>query len=227
MLNVHIIPILSDNYAYALEAPNSQELVVIDPGEAAPIIAYLDAHGLKPTQIWHTHHHWDHVDGIEDLSAHYGGLPVFNTKNPPADHFAEEPLEIIKTPGHTLDHICFYFPKSAIIFTADTLFSMGCGRLFEGSATQMWESFSKISVLDDETLIYPGHEYTLSNAQFCLKQEPNNQALIERLEEVEKLRAENKPTIPVTLALEKQTNVFLRAKDAEEFAQLRALKDKG
>ena len=104
---------------------------------------------------------------------------------------------------------------------------MGCGRLFEGSATQMWESFSKISVLDDETLIYPGHEYTLSNAQFCLKQEPNNQALIERLEEVEKLRAENKPTIPVTLAREKQTNVFLRAKDAEEFAKLRALKDKG
>jgi hydroxyacylglutathione hydrolase len=172
-----------------------------------------------------THHHWDHVNGIPALQKAFPDIAVYTPENRPSE-FGGERLETLETPGHTLDHISYYFPESGMAFTGDTLFSMGCGRLFEGTPEQMWKSLQKIAALPDETQIYCGHEYTLSNGRFCLSVEPENEALQKRMKEVETLRAEGKPTLPVSLALEKQTNVFLRAGSAERFAELRALKDK-
>ena len=223
MIKVHIIPILQDNYAYAIESDDA--VAVIDPGEASGVIAYLDAHGLRPTQIWNTHHHWDHVNGNVALSQHYGGLQIFNTANPPPKTFGRERVEILETPGHTLDHICFYFPESSLVFTADTLFCMGCGRLFEGSAEQMWESLQKLAALPDKTKVYCGHEYTLANGGFCMKIEPNNHALHARIETTKRLRNQNLPSVPSTIMLEKETNAFLRAGSAARFAEIRTLKN--
>lgn len=223
MITVELIPILSDNYAYLLSADNEQHAIV-DPGEAAPIIDYLSNKGISLQEIWNTHHHWDHINGNEEISRHYGGLPIFNTDKPPCE-FGDEPVEIITTPGHTLDHICFYFAESNTLLSGDTLFSMGCGRLFEGSAEQMFTSLQKLKALPNETRIYCGHEYTQSNGEFCLSIEPHNAALQKRMKEVRDLRSKGQPTLPSTIAQERDTNVFLRAQSVEEFAKIRALKD--
>ncbi len=237
MITVTIIPVLDDNYSYLIQS--GSKTAIIDAGEAAPIIAHLDAHGLSLDYILNTHHHGDHVGGNDALKEKYNA-PVIGPKAEShkiktmdiglAEHdsfeFGDETARIIETAGHTLGHICFYFPESAVLFSGDTLFSMGCGRLFEGTAAQMWDSLQKISALPDETMIYCGHEYTASNAKFGLSQEPNNQDLKNRMNEVQNLRAQNMPTIPVSLAIEKKTNVFLKAKNAAHFAELRSLKDK-
>ena len=239
MIHVHLIPIIphNDNYAYILEAENG-EVAVVDPGEAGPLIDFLEQKKLKPNIILITHHHWDHIDGLADMlswhSCPVAGPASETARIKPLDilldersdfSFGGERVQILETPGHTRGHICFYFPESQFLLAADTLFSMGCGRLFEGTAEQMFKSLQKIVALPDETLLYSGHEYTLSNAEFCLKQAPDNKALQSRYEEVKKLRADNKPTIPVSLGIEKQTNLFLMAETADEFAHLRALKD--
>ncbi len=239
MISVTLVPIIPQmqNYAYILEAENG-EVAVVDPGEAAPIIKALEDKALKPDVILITHHHWDHVDGLADMlgwhSCHVVGpekeadkiknLDVLLNENSEF-FFGGEQVKIIETPGHTMGHICFYFPDSGVLMAADTVFSMGCGRLFEGSPQDMWDSFQKIMSLPDETQIYCGHEYTLSNGEFCEKIEPENMAIKARLKEVRALRDRGAPTLPVSLKTEKDTNVFLRAGSAERFGELRTLKD--
>lgn len=235
-MNIHILPILNDNYAYILTG--NGQTVVIDPGEAAPIIQHLNKNNLSLDIIINTHHHGDHVAGNKELVGKYN-CPIaapekeadiignVNIKLNEGSNFeiCGEKAQILETPGHTLGHICLYVSESKAAFTADTLFSLGCGRLFEGTPEQMWQSFQKILTLPDETKIYPGHEYTRSNAEFCLKVEPDNQDLKQRYDDILKLREENAPTIPVTLGMEKKTNAFLRAGSSARFAELRKMKD--
>lgn len=236
MITVSIIPVLKDNYSYILQS--GKEIGVVDPGEAGPVIEFCEEHAIKPTIIFNTHHHGDHIAGNNEIKARYGcklagpateknrigHMDIFLDEDMP-QNFGGENLKILATPGHTSGGICLYFPQSKIIFTGDTLFSMGCGRLFEGTAAQMWDSLQKIMALPDETQIYCGHEYTLSNAGFCQEIEPNNPQLTKRIDEVKALRENGQPTLPVSLKTEKETNVFLRAGSAVRFAELRKLKD--
>lgn len=237
MIDVQIIPILKDNYAYLLIADNG-ETAIIDPGEAAPIIVELDKKNLSLDYVINTHHHWDHTDGNESLIEKFDAKLVGPSKEamkiPGLDillsegdmfEFGEENIQILETPGHTLGHICLYFPQNKMVFTGDTLFLMGCGRLFEGTAEQMWTSFEKLIALPDDTKVYCGHEYTSGLGKFCLTVEPENDALKQRMNEVRTLRANKKPTVPGTIGLEKETNSFMRAGSAERFAEIRALRD--
>lgn len=238
MLSVQIIPILEDNYAYLLRSDDGTS-AILDAGEAEPIIKTLEEQGIKPDYILTTHHHWDHVNGNPKIKSLYncklvgpkkeatrikGGVDI-ELSDGDIFTLGNETAQIIETPGHTMGGICFYFKDSDIIFTGDSLFSMGCGKLFEGTAADMYESFQKLKALPDQTMIYPGHEYTKSNAGFCLSLERNNAALKERIAEVKELRSKNLPTVPVSLKTEKETNVFMKAKSAEEFAALREKKD--
>lgn len=236
MIDTQIIPILKDNYAYLLQSPCGK-VAVLDPGEADPIIEILSAQGLHPDFILNTHYHWDHTDGNTALKRKYGAQIIAPEKEAAlikdvditvkeGDIFTlgTENAQIIETHGHTRGGICFYFEDSAAIFTGDTLFSLGCGRL-EGTAQDMFEGFQKIMALPDETLIYCGHEYTRGNAGFCLSQDRDNEDLKKRIEQIKTLRADGQPTIPTTLALEKKTNIFMQTKSAEEFAALRLKKD--
>ncbi len=219
MLNVTIIPILDDNYAYIIKSGN--QIAVLDPGEAAPIIEKLEELNLTPDIIFTTHHHGDHVNGCNTLIEKYG-CDYFDRST---EKFGDDPVQIIATPGHTKDHVCFYFPDSKIAFTADTIFSMGCGRMLEGTAEEFFDSIQKIKALPDDTLLYCGHEYTQANGAFCLSVDADNAALQSRMDEVKQQRASNKPTIPTTLQMEKETNIFMKAKTVEEFAKYRRLKD--
>lgn len=238
MTEVKIIPILEDNYAYLLCAQNGQT-AIIDPGEAQPISEALKAQKLTLDYIINTHHHWDHTDGNQELIDDFGAQLVGPAKESSkisglditlseGDDFAfgGEEVQIIETPGHTLGHICLYFPDSKMVFTGDTLFLMGCGRLFEGTAQQMWQSFEKLVALPDDTKVYCGHEYTEGLGKFCQTIEPENEALKTRMDNVATLRANKKPTVPGTIGLEKETNAFLRAGSAERFAELRSMKDR-
>lgn len=236
-MKINIIPVLKDNYCYALRFGNGQ-CAVIDPGEAQPVLDYLDKNDGRLDLIINTHHHGDHTAGNAALREKYacpvaapaqeaekiGGVDLKLAAATTLD-FGGESGQILETPGHTLGGICLYYPASNALFCGDTLFSMGCGRLFEGTPAQMWQSLSQLLTLPDTTLIYPGHEYTQSNAQFCLRHDPDNTALQTRAAQVAELRAQDKPTIPVSLATEKKTNIFLRAGNAETFARLRAAKD--
>ncbi len=236
MLTVTLVPILEDNYAYIIQSQDS--IAIIDPGESKAIINALEKLNITPSFILNTHHHWDHVNGNKQIKEKYNveiigpeserkSIPELDTglKNGDIFNFGDETVEVIETQGHTLGHICFYFKNSKILFSGDTLFSLGCGRLFEGTAEQSFNSFKKLKALPDDTKIYCGHEYTLENAEFCLSVDPDNQHLIKRIKEIENLRTNNKPTLPVTLEQEKKTNIFLKAKNAEEFKKFRELKD--
>lgn len=238
MITVTIIPTLEDNYTYLLEGANGQTAVV-DPGESGPVIVALSEKGLGLDFIFNTHHHSDHIAGNRDLCNAYSaricgpaadtqriaGMDIGLRESETFD-FGGEKMQILETPGHTSGAICLYFPESEILFTGDTLFSLGCGRLFEGTPEQMWESFQKIMALPDGTKIYCGHEYTQDNGTFCLSIEPDNADLLARMDDVKRLREENKPTLPTTLGLEKKTNVLLRAGSAQRFAQLREIKNR-
>ncbi|PJB72610.1 MAG: hydroxyacylglutathione hydrolase [Alphaproteobacteria bacterium CG_4_9_14_3_um_filter_47_13] len=236
-MEITLIPLLKDNYAYLL-VDEDGSVAILDPSEAAPVKHLLEDKELKPDTIINTHHHWDHTGGNQALKKAYG----CRIAAPAADSCRIEDLDIplkegdllkigtstaqiLETPGHTSDHICLYFPQEKALFCGDTLFAMGCGRLFEGTAGQMWKSLNKIMALPDDTLIYCGHEYTQANGEFCLTIEPDNTALKERMISVYQTRAENKATIPSILGLEKQTNVFLRAGSVQRFAEIRHLKD--
>lgn len=236
-MKIEAIPLLKDNYAWLLYGDDGAA-VIIDPSESAPVEKMLEEKGLRLTCIVNTHHHGDHTGGNAALKKRYR----CTIAAPAADAYRiagmDIPLregtvfsigganvEILETPGHTDGHICLYVPSEKALFCGDTLFAMGCGRLFEGTPEQMWHSLSKIRALPPDTRLYCGHEYTLSNGEFCLSIEPENKALQERMEQVRKTRAENKPTIPTTLALEERTNAFLRAGSAERFAEIRRLKD--
>lgn len=236
MLDVHIVPVLTDNYSYILQSGDA--VAVLDPGEPGPIdIALAEMH-MTPSLILNTHHHADHIAGNRKLKTKFGCSvvgPIADVRRmPDLDRgvkegdvvmLGDERLRVIETPGHTSGHVCFYAEKSHILFSGDTLFSMGCGRLIEGSAEQMWNSLQKILSLPDDTRIYCGHEYTQANGEFAQSVEKNNLDIRERLAEAKKLTANGRPTLPTTLLQEKKTNVFLRAANSNDFAALRTLKD--
>jgi hydroxyacylglutathione hydrolase len=253
-LQIDLVPCLVDNYAYLLHDSASGVTGVVDPSAAGPVIDALNKRGLSLTYILNTHHHWDHTGGNAELKKKYNAKVV----GPRADEeripgidlalrdgqiwmFGEQEMQVLDTPGHTRGHVSFYFKQSKAVFTGDTLFSIGCGRLFEGSPEQMWMSLSKLAGLPDDTLVYCGHEYTLSNAKFAITVEPDNKRLKSRLEQVKELRQKGLATIPSTLGEEKETNPFLRpfsaglrktmkvpadASDIQAFAAVRAAKDR-
>lgn len=238
MSQIHIIPTLEDNYTYVIEADN--KAILVDCGEAAPVIAFLKEKSLQPTDILITHHHWDHIDGLPALKTAYPDIKIYG---PEKDHdripqletgltdtqkfqIGDFSIECIETPGHTKNHLCFYLPELNATFTGDALFSMGCGQLFEGTYDDLFFSMQKLKSLPDSTQIYCGHEYTLTNARFSLSVEPDNQDILNRKAEVETLRQKNLPTLPVSLANERKTNLFLKTATVEKIAQLRQLRDK-
>lgn len=252
-LEVHFIPALRDNYIYLLRDSQSAKTALVDPSEAQPALDELAARGWKLDYIFNTHHHYDHTGGNLELKAAFGATVV----GPKADRdripgidveladgedfrFGTRSARVLDIPGHTRGHIAFWFEADAALFCGDTLFSLGCGRMFEGTAAQMWASLSKLAALPKTTRIYCGHEYTLSNARFALSVEPENRMLQERAAAAEKLRAQGLPTLPSTLGEELLTNPFLRPHSPEiqaslglpgagpvaVFAEIRKLKDK-
>lgn len=237
LADIKIIPALQDNYIYILTASDGT-VAIIDPAEAAPVIDYLEKAGKKPAYILNTHHHHDHTGGNQALKERYGceiigpaadehRIPYLDTGVREGDtvNIGDSAAQIIETPGHTGGHICFWFKDDHVLLAGDTLFSMGCGRLFEGTAEQMWQSLSKLAALPDDTQIYCGHEYTAANGNFALTVEPDNADIKKRMDEVKALRAAGKPTLPVSLRTEKKTNPFLRAGSATRFAEIRKAKD--
>lgn len=237
-MKIELIPILSDNYVFLLTDLGNDTVAVVDPGEAAPVISALEERGLRLTHILNTHHHWDHTNGNKALKQKYNCKIIGPAADAHRIHGLDTLLKegdtymlgnhtanIIETPGHTTGHIVFWFENDAVAFVGDTLFAMGCGRLFEGTPEQMWNSLRKLKALPDNTTLYCAHEYTQNNAEFCLTIEPGNTALKTRYEDVKKKREAGQPTIPTTMALEKATNSFLRANDSENFAEIRRHKD--
>ncbi len=232
------IPMLSDNYSWLLTESVSGKVAIVDPAEAEPAIAAIKAAGGRLDMIFLTHHHGDHIDGVPELMARFHPVVVGNAGDahrlPKLDiavhegnlvDFGAAKVRVIETPGHTLGHIAYYIADGGILLAGDTMFSLGCGRLFEGTAADMFHSMQKLNDLPGETLVCAGHEYTASNAKFALAVDPENQALQHRADEVKALRAAGQHTLPVTLASERETNPFLRAPDAEALGKLRAAKD--
>ncbi|WP_170763737.1 hydroxyacylglutathione hydrolase [Ruegeria lacuscaerulensis] len=252
-LEIVTVPCLSDNYAFLAHDAASGQTALIDAPEPGPILAELEARGWTLSHVLLTHHHWDHVDGLAGIlerhpakvigaAADAHRLPPLDQQVSEGDTFeiGGEPVQVLDVSGHTVGHIAFYMPKSAVVFTADSLMALGCGRLFEGTAPQMWASLSKLAALPDETIVCSGHEYTQSNAKFAVTVDPNNAALQQRAADIDRARAAGEPTVPSTLALEKATNPFLRATDpviqahlgmenadpVAVFAEIRARKDR-
>jgi hydroxyacylglutathione hydrolase len=224
---------LSDNFGYLVHDPATKATASIDAPEAGPIIKALESEGWKLTDILITHHHHDHVGGVAELKQKYGCRVVaphdkkaaianvdLRVANGTVVKVGDLLARVVETPGHTLDHVSYVFDAEKALFAADTLFSIGCGRVFEGTHPMMWESLLKLRALPDDFKLYCGHEYTASNVKFALTVDSDNPALKKRAEEVTKLRAENKPTIPVLLGEEKKSNVFLRADDPEVAVKL-------
>lgn len=221
-LELVTIPCLNDNYAFLLHNTATKATLLVDAPDAPPIQAVLDAQGWTLTDILLTHHHDDHVNGVEPLrgTARVMGAAADARRLPPLDlEIAEgdspticgEDVQVFDVSGHTIGHIAVYFPQSGVVFTADSLMALGCGRLFEGTPAQMWDSLQKLRALPDDTRVCSGHEYTKTNAAFALTIEPDNSDLIFRNEDIIKSRADGKPTVPSDLGLEKRTNPFLRA----------------
>ena len=236
MLEIVPVPAFTDNYIWLVHDPDSGETAVVDPGDAAPPLAEAERRGWTITQVWNTHWHPDHTGGNVAVKAATGA----RISGPAAEsiHGRDVALaegdtlrigshegRVIEIPGHTLGHIALYFEDDGIAFVGDTLFAMGCGRLFEGTAQQMHGSLQRLVSLAEDTELYCGHEYTLANARFAAHAEPGNPAIAARLKEVEQLRAEGRVTLPTTVAEELATNPFVRASDWQQFARLRTEKD--
>ena len=236
-LEIVRIPALSDNYVWLLHDPVSDETVVIDPSEAAPVVAAAEARGWTISQIWNTHWHPDHTDGnaaIKALGATVSGPAAEAERIPTMDYGLREGdavrigghvARVLETPGHTAGHIVFHMAEDALLFSGDTLFAMGCGRLFEKGPVEMFGNMQRLAALPPETIVYPAHEYTQSNGRFARVAEPENAAVTERMVAVDAARAAGEPTVPTTIALELATNPFLRATSAEQLAERRAAKD--
>ncbi len=252
MLDIVQIPVLNDNYVYLVRDAASESTAVVDPAVAAPVSEALSARGWTLTHILNTHHHGDHVGGNLELKAATGctivGPAADRDRIPGIDiavadgdayQFGTQAARVLDVPGHTRGHIAYYFADAGALFCGDTLFAMGCGRLFEGTPAQMLNSLNKFADFPDATRVYCAHEYTEANGRFALTVEPDNAALIERMDAVRRSRAAGQPTVPSTLGQERETNPFLRsaaaglratlglehAEDVEVFARTRELKD--
>ena len=231
-MRIHQFCYLSDNYGVLLHCPHTNETAAIDAGDSDAYIKAASEAGWTITQIWVTHHHGDHVAGLAELLKATGAklfapksVSTSSNNAETLDHddrfeFAGTDIEIIATPGHTLDMLNYYVSSESLLFSGDTLFTLGCGRLFEGHGEMMWNSLSRLMALPDETIIYSSHEYSLANAAFAVSVDPDNALLLKRQEEIQALRDNNEPTVPSTLSLEKQTNPFLRASDPHIRAHL-------
>ena len=238
MLEIVRVPALSDNYVWLVHDPTSGETLAIDPSEGEPVLAAARERGWTISQIWNTHWHPDHTGGNAAIKAATGarvtGPAAEAAKIPTLDatvgegdtvRLGDHVAMVWETPAHTAGHISFYFADDGAIFVGDTLFAMGCGRLFEGNAAQMFANMQRFAALPDDTLVYGAHEYTLSNGRFAAAAEPDNRAIAERLAAVEAARGAGEATLPTTIALERATNPFLRARSAGELADRRAAKD--
>jgi len=230
------VPAFADNYIWLVHDDSSGETAVVDPGDAAPVLEALKARGWALGQIWNTHWHPDHTGGNLALKEATGCTisgPA-SGRIPGRDISLSEGSEVrlgehigrvVEVPGHTLDHIALILDEDRVAFVGDTLFAMGCGRLFEGTPEQMYASLGKIAALPEDTRLYPAHEYTLANARFAAHADPDNSAVAERLAEVTALRDREQITLPTSVAEERRTNPFVRAPDVATFARLRADKD--
>lgn len=226
-LEIVTVPCLADNYAYLLHAPLTGLTALVDAPEAAPIIAALEDRGWTLDFVLLTHHHWDHVDALPELREKYapsvigaeadrGRLPDLDMAVSPGTDFSlgNVSVKVFDVPGHTIGHIAYYIPSVHAAFTADSLMTLGCGRLFEGTPQQMMDSFAALGALPNNTLIYSGHEYAATNAKFALTVDPDNADLITRAEQIADARAKGEPTVPALLSDEKNTNPFFRAHTA-------------
>ena len=238
MLEIIRIPVLSDNYIWLVHEPRSRETMVVDPAVAEPVLAEAEKRGWTITQIWNTHWHPDHTGGNaaikEATGCHVTGPEAERDRIPTLDTLVKEGdtarlgdvvADVIDVPAHTAGHIAFHIPSEKVAFVGDTLFAMGCGRLFEGTAAQMYDNMRKLEALPDSTRIYCAHEYTQSNGEYALVAEPDNLALKERMAEVLTLRERGEATVPTTIRLERATNPFMRAASVEELAARRTAKD--
>ena len=237
-MRIEIIPCLEDNYSYLIIDESNNSACVVDPSESQPIISFLENKNIKLKYILNTHHHYDHIGGNQELKKKYGSIVVGfkgdSKRIPGIDILLEDnqiwkaenfEAKIMHIPGHTSGHICFNFFKEKIVFTGDTLFSLGCGRIFEGTYKEMYESLKKIKRLPKETKIYCGHEYTQSNSKFCITYDSENLNLKKKIKKINSLIQKGMPTIPSTIKDELDCNIFLRSKDLKSFSKLRDLKD--
>lgn len=250
---IELVPCLTDNYAVILHDPASGTTLLVDAPDVSPIAEALERRGWRLTHILITHHHRDHVAGLAELRMKSGARAIgpaeeaerigdLDTTVRDGDRLVIGPfaIEVIATPGHTLGHVSYHLPEQGFLFSGDTLFALGCGRLLEGTAEQMWTSLGRLAALPANTLVYCGHEYTLSNARFALTIEPGNVALVQRAAAVAELREAGRPTIPSTIGMERATNPFLRvgepavataaglagAPALDVFAAIRRMKDR-
>ena len=237
-LEIVRIPALSDNYIWLVHEPVSKETAVVDPAEADPVLEEAEARGWQITQIWNTHWHGDHVGGnariAEETGCHVVGPAGEQEKIPgiaqtvrDGDRVTLGNVEavVMDVPAHTAGHIAYHLPSEQAVFVGDTLFAMGCGRLFEGTAAQMFANMQRLAALPGETRVYCAHEYTQSNGRYARVAEPDNQAIAARMSEVDSARLRGEATVPTTIALERETNPFMRARSVEELAERRSAKD--
>ena len=237
-LEIARVPVLSDNYVWLVHDPESAETAVVDPSVAEPVLAAADARGWRISQIWNTHWHPDHTGGNAEIKAATGctitGPAAEAAKIPTLDRAVGEgdqvglgahDARVIAVPAHTAGHIAYHLAEDAVVFVGDTLFAMGCGRLFEGTAEQMFGNMRRLAALPPATTVFCAHEYTQSNGRYARVAEPDNAAIAERMAAVDAARARGEATVPTTIALERATNPFMRATSVEELAARRAAKD--
>ena len=237
-MNIEIIKCLKDNYSYLIIDEKTKSACVVDPSEAKPIINFIEKNKIYLKFILNTHHHYDHVGGNKDLKKKYNakviGFEGDKDRIPEIDICLKDretwknknfEFKIFHIPGHTSGHICFNFFKEKLLFTGDTLFSLGCGRIFEGTYEQMFNSLELIKSFSLETKIYCGHEYTLKNSDFCSIHDKENSKLTEKIISIKEKLNKGLPTIPSTLKEELETNIFLKCNSIESFSKLRDLKD--
>ena len=237
-MRIEIIKCLQDNFSYLIIDEENNSACVIDPSEAEPVINYIEKFKINLKFILNTHHHFDHIGGNKELKTKYNSKVIgfkkdenripeiditLNDKEIWKDNKFE--AKIYHIPGHTSGHVCYHFFNQNNLFTGDTLFSLGCGRIFEGTYEQMFNSLQLIKSFSEDTKIYCGHEYTLKNSEFCIKHDKNNSALIEKIESIKEKLKKGFPTVPSTIKEELDCNIFLSSKDVESFSKLRDLKD--